>query len=601
MQVVDSEGYLKVKLVGGPVGPFVPYTGATANVDLGTHTIIAQNATISSSGSGNTATITHSSGSGIGLSITKGGNGEGLYVNKTSGSGNAVTVIGDVQATILKITGGTSSQFLKADGSVDSTTYISGITIGTTAITSGTVGRILFEGTGNVVQESANLFWDNTNGRLGIGTSVPARALDIVKTIASGALEGIKIEVNHSSSTSAAILDFIHTQFDARCRIQSIAGAGGANPTLSFIVRSTTAMSILQSGNVNIGNTTTDAGFRLDVNGTARVSGTVTLNNTSGTNRSTDLRTSNSIDNFPTTTFYPSSGTNVGQSFQVIPRGTGFSAGIKAQFAISGTDTIADGTNFEAMVVRATGSAFTFSSGKGGTGTIRPMLFSSGFLDGVTNPNQLWLYTTGNVGINTTTDAGFRLDVNGDTILRRVTFITPNTITGGTEFFRVKSGNWPTSLIQGYENGVLNLGSSSGSIGFKNQNFSLPVGSYFSFNYVPANILNTYAFLLTANYTNVGAGGTSQGTMLRTTGSTSTSVGNVTMNQIEMMPTYNNTGGTTINRGFYYNPTLTSLTNTTHWAIHTTSGRVRFEGLPTSPAGLSSGDVWNNLGILTIV
>jgi len=41
-----------------------------------------------------------------------------------------------------------------------------GITIGTTAITSGTVGRVLFEGTGNVVQESANLFWDATNNRL---------------------------------------------------------------------------------------------------------------------------------------------------------------------------------------------------------------------------------------------------------------------------------------------------------------------------------------------------------------------------------------------------------------------------------------------------
>ena len=53
----------------------------------------------------------------------------------------------------------------------------SGITIGTTAITSGTVGRVLFEGTGNVVQESANLFWDNTNNRLGIGTSSPTTSL----------------------------------------------------------------------------------------------------------------------------------------------------------------------------------------------------------------------------------------------------------------------------------------------------------------------------------------------------------------------------------------------------------------------------------------
>jgi hypothetical protein len=149
-------------------------------------------------------------------------------------------------------------------------TISTGITIGTTAITSGTVGRVLFEGTGNVVSESANLFWDNTNGRLGVGTSTPTVAFEVKKTIASGAIEGIKIEVNHSSSTSAATLDFIHTQFDARARIQSIAGAGGANPTLSFIIRSTTAMSILQSGNINIGTSTTDAGFKLDVNGTAR-------------------------------------------------------------------------------------------------------------------------------------------------------------------------------------------------------------------------------------------------------------------------------------------------------------------------------------------
>lgn len=140
--------------------------------------------------------------------------------------------------------------------------------------------RLDVNGTARVqgnAQFGTSFYWDNTNGRLGIGTSSPTRALDIVKTIASGAIEGIKIEVNHSSSTSAGILDFVHTQFDARFRIQSIAGAGGANPTLSFIVRSTTAMSILQSGNVNIGSTTTDAGFRLDVNGTARVQDSTTI------------------------------------------------------------------------------------------------------------------------------------------------------------------------------------------------------------------------------------------------------------------------------------------------------------------------------------
>lgn len=46
-----------------------------------------------------------------------------------------------------------------------------GLTIGTTAISSGTIGRILFEGTGNVLQQDSTLFWDNTNKRLGVGAT----------------------------------------------------------------------------------------------------------------------------------------------------------------------------------------------------------------------------------------------------------------------------------------------------------------------------------------------------------------------------------------------------------------------------------------------
>jgi hypothetical protein len=107
----------------------VPYTGATANVNLGTFDLTADVITgatgsFASSGGSNTFTINHSSGSGIALNITKGGNGEGLYINKTSGSGNAATIIGTLNATTLVKSGGTSSQFLKADGSVDSSTYL---------------------------------------------------------------------------------------------------------------------------------------------------------------------------------------------------------------------------------------------------------------------------------------------------------------------------------------------------------------------------------------------------------------------------------------------------------------------------------------------
>jgi hypothetical protein len=107
---------------------YVPYTGATANVDLGAFDLTADLITgatgsFASSGGSDTFAINHSSGGGIALNITKGGNGEGLYINKTSGSGNAATIVGTLEATTLVKNGGTSSQFLKADGTVDSNTY----------------------------------------------------------------------------------------------------------------------------------------------------------------------------------------------------------------------------------------------------------------------------------------------------------------------------------------------------------------------------------------------------------------------------------------------------------------------------------------------
>jgi hypothetical protein len=158
---------------------YVPYTGATANLDLGTHTLIAAKGTFSSSGSGDTVGITHSSGSGIALNITKGGAGEGLYINKTSGSGNAATIIGTLNATTLVKSGGTSSQFLKADGSVDSTSYgtgsvtsvglfsaTSGVTIGSTPITtSGTITLAIATASGSQQGLLSSTDWTTFNNK----------------------------------------------------------------------------------------------------------------------------------------------------------------------------------------------------------------------------------------------------------------------------------------------------------------------------------------------------------------------------------------------------------------------------------------------------
>jgi hypothetical protein len=94
-------------------------------VTLDTAQTITAQKTFTTSGSSDTMIISHGSGSGFALDVIKAGNGETLRVTKTSGSGNAMTVIGgNFEAPTIVRTGGTSSQFLKADGSVDSNTYL---------------------------------------------------------------------------------------------------------------------------------------------------------------------------------------------------------------------------------------------------------------------------------------------------------------------------------------------------------------------------------------------------------------------------------------------------------------------------------------------
>jgi hypothetical protein len=167
-----------------------------------------------------------------------------IWENKTVATALGYTPVPSTRS--LTING--TTQDLSADRTF---TIATGLTVGTTAIASGTVGRVLFEGTGNVLQQSGSFFWDNTNARLGIGTASPTQAL----TIASGSIamtESFPIRWGTSNLLygSATGLDIASSAFAVRFR---------------FTV----------GGNFLIG-TTTDAGYKLDVNGTARVISTLT-------------------------------------------------------------------------------------------------------------------------------------------------------------------------------------------------------------------------------------------------------------------------------------------------------------------------------------
>jgi hypothetical protein len=57
---------------------------------------------------------------------------------------------------------------------------ISTLTVNSTPIASGTAGRVFFQNASNQLSQSANLFWDNTNNRLGINTATPNVTLDVL-------------------------------------------------------------------------------------------------------------------------------------------------------------------------------------------------------------------------------------------------------------------------------------------------------------------------------------------------------------------------------------------------------------------------------------
>lgn len=294
------------------------------------------------------------------------------------------------------------------------------LAIGSTPIVSGTVGRLLFQGTGDVLQQSGNLFWDATNNRLGIGTSAPASTFEV---IAGSDANGIKLRGRSADNIS------------------------------NFFFASNDGVS--QYGYFQ--------------------------------HRSSVMRVVNNVGD---TEFW--NGPNIGSTVQ------------------------------------------------------RATLFGA----------------TGNLGLNTTTDAGFKLDVNGTARIQGTT--TLNDVATCLQGLRVNGGYTAFNAST-----ILGSASQSGN----------------TFNFSTQYIGGATG---TTNYFNF------SGTLASGTGGS--------FNVFNVQQTFSNTNSSQTFRGFYYNPNITGLqAGTAHWAIHTTSGRVRFEGLPTSPTGLNAGDIYNDGGILKIV
>jgi hypothetical protein len=288
---------------------------------------------------------------------------------------------------------------------------LSGLTVGTTPITSGTVGRVLFEGTGNVLQESANFFWDNTNSRLGIGTASPAYALDVTTDI-----RALRLYTNiiRDSNANAYINN---TVTNAATTDISIGNATAASITLTS---KAAGKFVFTTGNVLIG-TTTDAGYKLDVNGTTRLNGLSSINGAGVANTALAVYgNGNGAGNY----LFRMYDASAVERFYLTASGN---------FRLNGaTDTSTTGTDekwrmvlnfaptsgtrqhngiYLTQTINQTGGANGVTRGL----LIEPTLTAAADYRAIeTTVGKVCLNTTsGNTMIGTTTDAGFKLDVNG--------------------------------------------------------------------------------------------------------------------------------------------------------------------------------------------
>jgi hypothetical protein len=229
-----------------------------------------------------------------------------------------------------------------------------GVSIGGN-ITGATAGSVLFVGTSGVLaQDNSNFFWDDTNNRLGIGTTSPGASLDIHGS-------GSMVQLNGTSTNNSYLL--FQNAGTGKWRIGNLYNAGANTFEIHDILNGINRLTIL-----NTGATTLNGSFTL----TGALTGTTaSLLNSSA-----------------------STGLDVASDKVIFRANTGVSTPRQVEISMGGaTSTFLDAKGFGANYITDFGIR-TYNS----IGTAFNVFYGT---------------SAGNVIIGGTTDAGFRFDCQG--------------------------------------------------------------------------------------------------------------------------------------------------------------------------------------------
>ena len=267
--------------------------------------------------------------------------------------------------------------------------------LSSTQIASGAVTASVSTGTGSftVTSGSSTFMFVSSSGNVGIGTSSPSTTLHVAGNTTIGGASATTVSSTYNSTTrnqirytNNATLEF-HEGVNERIRI----GAGTGN----FLI-----------------NTTTDAGFKLDVNGTARFSNIVTIANFAGivsgnngigfeTFRTNFDTTANTLGNQYAFNF------NDGGGSSTLTSGTTGRFQLNSRFAPT-SGTAVYNTFLLNAIINQTGGANGITRGL----YINPTISASADFRAIETTTGSVIFNGGNVGIGTT-NPSYKLNVSG--------------------------------------------------------------------------------------------------------------------------------------------------------------------------------------------